>query len=101
MSERLDVVMVDSGMVKSRSQARMLIKQGDVHPTIINKYDNSTGGLTKGKYKEKSRVYDTDGNSVPIRYGEVLTPLHDPAHRWIYFPNMKKEEGLFLKKIEY
>jgi len=73
------------------------IKQGDVHPTIINKYDNSPGGLTKGKYKEKSRVYDTDGNSVPIRYGEVLTPLHDPAHRWIYFPNMKKEEGLFLK----
>lgn len=30
MSERLDKFMTDIGMVKSRSQARMLIKQGDV-----------------------------------------------------------------------
>ena len=30
MSERIDKFMVDVGMVKSRSQARMLIKQGDV-----------------------------------------------------------------------
>lgn len=30
MSERLDVVMVDRELVKTRSQARMLIKQGDV-----------------------------------------------------------------------
>lgn len=30
MSERIDKVMVDAGLVKTRSQARMLIKQGDV-----------------------------------------------------------------------
>ena len=23
-----------------------------------------------------------------MRRGEVLTPLHDPAHRWVYFPRV-------------
>ena len=73
------------------------LEQGDVHPTILNSYDNNPGGLTKGKYKATSKVFDTTGKAVPIRYGEVLTPLYNENHRWVYFPEMRKEEGLFLK----
>ena len=73
------------------------MKQGDVHPTTINKFDNSPGGRTAGKLKTESKVKDLKGDTVPIRYGEVLTPLPDPKHRWVYYPKMQPKEALLLK----
>ena len=76
------------------------LAQGDVHPTILNSFDNNPGGRTKGDLSvvnEESKVFDTNGELVPIRYGEVLTPIYSPKHRWVYFPDMEPEEALLLK----
>lgn len=47
------------------------LKQGDVHPTALQ--------------------------PVGERFNELFTPLHDAAHRWIYFPDMRPEEVLLFK----
>eukprot|EP00947_MAST-08B_sp_MAST-8B-sp1_P000006 g6.t1 len=76
------------------------LAQGDVHPTIVNKFDNNPGGRTGNRLVEvgsASRVHDTAGRPVPVRYGEVLTPLHAPEHRWFYYPRMRPDEALVLK----
>ena len=31
------------------------------------------------------------------RTGEIYTVAHNPQHRWIYFPNMQRNEAVFLK----
>lgn len=33
----------------------------------------------------------------PDRIGETYSVAHNPAHRWFYFPQMRREEVLFLK----
>ena len=33
----------------------------------------------------------------PDRTGEVYSVAYNPAHRWFYFPEMRREEVLFLK----
>ena len=31
---------------------------------------------------------------------ETTTPLHEPAHRWIYYPEMTRDEVLLLKVFD-
>merc|ERR1712060_704849 len=50
-----------------------------------------------GKVSGRSQVVDVSGRPVPVRIGESTQPLHDPAHRWIYFPDMTPDECLLLK----
>jgi hypothetical protein len=33
----------------------------------------------------------------PDRVGEIYQVIYDPAHRWYYFPKMRREEALLLK----
>lgn len=77
------------------------LRQGDVHPTTLVRFDNTPGGRTGGTVLESgSQVVDVDGKVVPVRVGETTSPLHDPAHRWIYFPNMTPDEALLLKVFD-
>merc|ERR1711920_29164 len=73
------------------------VKQGDVHPTVVVEFDNTPGGRIAGKIAGSSRVVDVEGRVVPVRRGETTNPLHDPSHRWIYFPTMQPDETLLLK----
>lgn len=80
--------------------ARSLV-QDDVHPTVLQTFDNTPGGQAgmddKKQDLEESRVVDEYGEKVHLRKGEVLTPLHDPKHRWVVFPDMEIDEVLLLK----
>ena len=72
------------GVVCVRATCRLdgrSLAQGDVHPTTLNAFDNQPGGRTGGELSAHSAVVDTDGRAVPMRYGEVLTPLHTAQHR--------------------
>jgi len=73
------------------------IAQADVHPTVLQEFDNTPGGRSGGKIAGASQVVDVDGRPVLVRRGETTVPLHDPAHRWIYFPEMEPDEALLLK----
>jgi 23S rRNA (cytidine1920-2'-O)/16S rRNA (cytidine1409-2'-O)-methyltransferase len=57
MSERIDKIMVDAGLVKTRSQARMLIKQGDV-------------SYNKKPVKKAGLIVD-DPNLIEIKQGQL------------------------------
>lgn len=75
------------------------LQQGDVHPTTLVEFNNAPGGSldrTKGEVT-KSNVVDVDGKEVPFRIGESTTPLHDPNHRWIFFPQMSRDEAMLFK----
>jgi hypothetical protein len=77
------------------------LRQGDVHPTQLVQFDNTPGGRTGGAVKaEGSKVFDVDSNPVPLRTGEVTSPLHEPQHRWVYYPEMTRDEVLLLKVFE-
>lgn len=76
------------------------LDQGDVHPSVIIKFDNSPGGRTGGDMSRTSKVVDVDGQIVPVRIGETMTPLHKPEHRWCYFPEMTSDEVLLLKVFD-
>ena len=77
------------------------LRQGDVHPTQLVQFDNTPGGRTGGAVqKTGSQVFDLDGHAVPVRIGEVLSPLHEPHHRWIYYPEMTRDECLLLKVFD-
>merc|ERR1740139_1866193 len=73
---------------------------GDVHPSVLIRFDNTPGGRTAGKVAKVSKVLDVDGNAVPVRIGESLTPLYSPKHRWVYFPEMTSNEALLLKVFD-
>jgi len=73
------------------------LEQADVHPTVVQQFDNTPGGRTNGRISDASKVVDIDGRPVPVRHGETTAPLHDPSHRWIYFPEMQPDETLLLK----
>ena len=47
-----------------------------------------------------SKVFDLDGQPVPVRTGETTTPLHEEGHRWIFFPKMTRDEVLLLKVFD-
>ena len=38
-----------------------------------------------------------NGDPVAFRIGESTTPLHDPAHRWIFYPQMTRDEVVMFK----
>lgn len=46
---------------------------------------------------EELPVKDLDGHGMEEQLNELLTPIHDPNHRWIYFPEMQPNESLLLK----
>jgi 23S rRNA (cytidine1920-2'-O)/16S rRNA (cytidine1409-2'-O)-methyltransferase len=62
MSERLDKYMVDKELVKTRSQARMLIKQGDV-------YCNDFQVLKPGKLVSDTDVIKIKSDSIYVSRG--------------------------------
>jgi hypothetical protein len=77
------------------------LRQGDVHPTQLVQFDNSPGGRTGGAVKKTgSQVFDTEGNNVPVRIGETLSPLYEPQHRWICYPEMTRDEVFLLKVFD-
>jgi hypothetical protein len=79
------------------------IEQDDVHPTVLQTFDHTPGGqagMDGKKRTGESTVVDENGGSVTLRRGEVLTPLHDPRHRWVLFPDMVPEEVLLLKVFD-
>merc|ERR1719272_455156 len=55
---------------------------------------SSLGGAFGG---ERHGVADLDGEPLTKRANEPLTPLHDPSHRWVYFPKMQPDEALVFK----
>lgn len=65
---------------------------GDVHPTAFQPAERYA--TTR---PDSGPVRDLDGREVKMRFNELLTPLHDPAHRWIYFPRMGPDEVLLFK----
>ena len=90
------------------------------HPTFIRRFDSTPGGRTMGRvgggggrgHDDPGReatsdgggddgrgrgVVDLAGRPVAVREGEVMTPLHDPAHEWYYYPDMTPNEALVLK----
>ena len=78
------------------------VSQEDVHPTILNIYDNSPGGQSgnvaeRGQDESELKVHDLDGNKLRYRIGEVLQPLPDPQHSWHVFPEFDVDECLLLK----
>lgn len=78
--------------------------QRDVHPTVLNTFDNTPGGQAGDDDKKhdvgESKVVDEAGNRVRYREGEVLTPMPDPGHRWMLFPQMETDEVLLLKAFD-
>jgi hypothetical protein len=80
------------------------ILQEDVHPTILQRYDNTPGGQagSKAKMQDESelKVHDLAGNKIRYREGEVLTPLPSPEHKWSVFPGMEMDEVLLLKVFD-
>ena len=77
------------------------LQQGDVHPTTLVEFDNTPGGRTGGSVsKHGSRVFDIEGRPIDVRVGETTTPLYDPAHRWIFYPEMTRDEVLLLKVFD-
>ena len=77
------------------------LTQGDVHPTSLVSFNNTPGGRTNGVVTTSdSKVFDLDGQPVPVRTGETTTPLHEEGHRWIFFPKMTRDEVLLLKVFD-
>lgn len=80
------------------------ISQEDVHPSILQTYDNTPGGqagnIGKMQDESKLKVKDLQGNTVRYRIGEVLTPLMDTSHKWVIFPRMTIQEALLLKVFD-
>ena len=54
-------------------------------------------GAALDKQEGVGDVYGLDGEVRERRYNELLTPLHDSRHRWVFFPNQKPEEVLVFK----
>merc|ERR1712039_405642 len=52
-------------------------------------------GIESGVHQESN-----DGKPEVFRTGEVLTPVPDPAHRWIVYPDMSTDEVLLLKTFD-
>lgn len=76
------------------------IEQGDDHHSIFLRYDNTPGGQAGRPDRMQSeglRVRDLEGNLLPLREGEVLTPLYNPRHQWYVFPQLTFDECLLLK----
>jgi hypothetical protein len=69
--------------------------QDDVHPSVLQQM--SPSGFGAALQGSEDPVLDLDGNIMPVRMNELHTPLHDPAHRWIYFPDMRPDEALVFK----
>jgi hypothetical protein len=77
------------------------IDQRDVHPTILYTETISPEVRLSGEVSElDSKVVDLHGESMPVRIGETVTPLHEDRHRWIYYPNMMPDEVLLLKVFD-
>jgi len=80
------------------------IDQRDVHPSIILRYDNTPGGQAGAAIKQQGNselsVRDLDGNKLPMREGEIYTPLPDPGHQWYVFPQMTMRETLLIKILD-
>ncbi len=62
--------------------------QGPVQDTPLAVCDADS--MTQDDFNETDLKYED-------RTGEVYSVSHNPNHRWLYFPNMEREEAMLLK----